>query len=140
MELVTGAAVVSALLGGTVVVAVPAMQDTCKTVIEMRQDGPVTVRKCEDGTQETRPTQIIGTAAAGTGGLVFRDEKGNDLGSGIGEGQRFIFTDCGPKGSGLINVYQLDKAEDGASGGWGALYAGYVKKAYTGNAATYPCN
>ena len=58
----------------------------------------------------------------------------------IGEGQRFIFTDCGPKGSGLINVYQLDKAEDGASGGWGALYAGYVKKAYTGNAATYPCN
>lgn len=141
MEFVTGAAVVSALLGGTVIVAVPATQENCKTTIEMRQDGPVTVKACgTDGYKEVRPTQIIGTAAAGTGGLVFRDEDGNDLGSGMGEGQQFIFTDCGPKGSGLINVYQLDKAEDGKPGGWGALYAGYVKKAYTDNASTYPCN
>jgi hypothetical protein len=140
MELVTGAAVVSALLGGTVVVAVPAMQDTCKTEIRMYQDGPVTVKTCDDRT-EVNPIQIIGTAAAGTGGLVFRDENGNDLGSGIGEGQRFIFVNCGPKDSGLINVYQLDSAEeDGKDGGWGGLYAGYVKKAYTDNASDYPCN
>lgn len=140
MELVTGAALASALLGGTVVVAVPAMQDTCKVTIEMRQDGPVRVETCEDGTRQVRPTQIIAKAASGTGGLVFRDEKGNDLGSGIGEGQQFLFVDCGPKGSGLINVFQLDKAANGASGGWGGLYAGYVKKAYTENPSTYPCN
>jgi hypothetical protein len=140
MDFVTGAMAITTLLGGTVAVTVPAMSGPdCNTVIEMRKDGPVTVKTCDDGSQYVRPTQIIAKAAPGTGGLIFRDEQGNDLGSGIGENQTFIFTNCGPKGSGLISVYQLDSARKGTSGGWGGLYAGYIKKAYTEDPSKFPC-
>lgn len=66
--------------------------------------------------------------AGGTGGLILRDERGNDLGSGIGEGQDFEFVECGPAGSGLIRVNQLTRGE---GGGWGPLYEGYVKIEWT---------
>jgi len=66
--------------------------------------------------------------AEGTGGLILRDENGNDLGSGIGEGQAFQLTECGPEGSGLIKVNQTLRGE---GGGWGELYDGYVKVEWT---------
>jgi hypothetical protein len=35
---------------------------------------------------------------------------------------------------------QLDTAKDeGITGGWGKLYGGFVKKAYTTNPSDYPC-
>lgn len=74
----------------------------------------------------------IGTRTSGpaprTGGLILRDAEGRDLGSGIGEGQQFKFTGCGPTGSGLIRVRQTTR---GNGGGWGTLYSGYVKKRWT---------
>lgn len=66
--------------------------------------------------------------APGTGGLILRDEHGNDLGSGIGEQQDFRLIECGPENSGLIRVEQLTR---GGGGGWGTLYEGYVKVEWT---------
>jgi hypothetical protein len=71
---------------------------------------------------------ITSWPAVGTGGLILRDEQGNDLGSGIGEGQTFEFLECGPPGSGLILVSQITRGE---GGGWGDLYSGYVKARWT---------
>ena len=74
--------------------------------------------------------------APGTGGLILRDIRGNDLGSGIGEKQGFDFIACGPKGSGLIKVNQYTR---GNGGGWGNLYTGYVKQRYTQIPSMFPC-
>lgn len=71
---------------------------------------------------------IASFPAEGTGGLILRDINGRDLGSGIGEDQDFGFEACGPKGSGLIRVVQLKR---GSGGGWGSLYAGYVKAEFS---------
>lgn len=71
---------------------------------------------------------ITSWPAQGTGGLILRDRHGNDLGSGIGEGQDFEFTACGDEGSGLVKVRQLTR---GTGGGWGSLYDGYVKIEWT---------
>ena len=141
MDFVSGALALSLLGGGTVVaVTVPNMGPDCNTRFEMRVDGVAEVTRCDGVVQKSRPAQIVATASKGTGGLVFRDEHGNDLGSGIGENQKFVFVNCGPENSGLISVYQLDsQAEEGVGGGWGALYTGYVKKAYTTNPSDYPC-
>jgi hypothetical protein len=140
MDFVTGAAILSTLVGGTAVVAIPALDTSCERTVEMRQDGLVEVVTCKNGTKTVRPTQLIMKAKPGTGGLVLRDEKGNDLGSGIGENQMFIFTECGPEGSGLIHVFQVDSADDeGVTGGWGPLYTGYVKKVHTQNPSIFPC-
>lgn len=76
----------------------------------------------------TSSDSLITWPASGTGGLILRDKKGHDLGSGIGENQNFEFNECGPKGSGLIYVEQL---KWGSGGGWGDLYTGYVKIKYT---------
>lgn len=73
--------------------------------------------------------------APGTGGLILRDINGRDLGSGIGEMQDFVFESCGPNG--LIEVTQLRR---GGGGGWGSLYRGYVRKAYTQIPSMFPCN
>jgi hypothetical protein len=141
MDFIAGAVALSTLLGGAaVVVTVPDSKPACTVRFEMRQEGAARVETCSDGSQTVRPAKIIAKAAPGTGGLVFRDEQGNDLGSGVGQNQTFIFVNCGPEGSGLINVYQLDtNGEEGISGGWGSLYAGYVKKAFTENPSDYPC-
>lgn len=82
-------------------------------------------------------TAISSFPASGTGGLIIRDANGTDLGSGIGENQDFGFNGCGPKGSGLIKVVQLKR---GTGGGWGKLYAGYVKQKYTQLPSMFPCN
>lgn len=142
MDFVSGAIALSLVGGGTVVaVTAPNLGSDCVTKYEMRIDGVAKVTRCGGSIQKARPAQIIAKAAPGTGGLIFRDEHGTDLGSGIGERQKFIFVNCGPKNSGLISVYQLDsQSEDGVGGGWGPLYTGYVKKAYTENPGDYPCN
>lgn len=142
MDFVSGALALSLLGGGTVVaVTVPNMGPDCNTRFEMRADGVAQVTRCDGVIQKSQPAQIIAKAAKGTGGLVFRDEQGNDLGSGIGENQSFIFVNCGPENSGLISVYQMDTAsDDNIGGGWGGLYTGYVKKKFTENPSDYPCN
>lgn len=76
----------------------------------------------------TTDAHITSWPAPGTGGLILRDKHGNDLGSGIGEGQDFEFTMCGEKGSGLVKIRQLTR---GTGGGWGNLYEGYVKIRWT---------
>lgn len=70
-----------------------------------------------------------GAPKKGTGGLIFRDEKGNDLGSGMGESDRFRITGKAVKVGGeyLVEVEQVTRGQ----GGWGDLYKGYVKLAYT---------
>lgn len=83
---------------------------------------------CFDRVADTDTPSITSHPAQGTGGLILRDEHGNDLGSGIGEGQQFRFAECGPDGSGLIYVNQTVQ---GRGGGWGTLYEGYVKAEWT---------
>lgn len=82
-------------------------------------------------------TIISSFPASGTGGLILRDINGRDLGSGIGENQHFGFNGCGPEGSGLIKVIQTKR---GTGGGWGNLYAGFVKQKYTQAPSMFPCN
>lgn len=137
MELVTGAVALTTLVGGVTVVAVLPETPHCIVRAEMRKDGPTKVTSCNDGSVRSEPLILTHTPAPGTGGLVLRNAKGRDLGSGIGQKQRFQFMYCGPKDSGLIYVNQVDRK---TTGGWGGLYAGYVKKKYTSSPASYPCN
>lgn len=81
-------------------------------------------------------TTVTSWPASGTGGLILRDIKGKDLGSGIGERQSFEFVNCGPKNSGLIRVRQITRGE---GGGWGDLYEGHVRAKFTQSPAMYPC-
>lgn len=140
MELVTGALIATTLLGGTaaVVVTMPS-EKGCAITHEMRKDGPTKVTVCGD-VEQAEPLFFKDNPAKGTGGLVLRDVNGRDTGSGIGQKQTFQFMSCGPKGSGLIYVMQLDRRGGwGVGGGWGDLYGGYVKKAYTAHPGAYPC-
>lgn len=89
----------------------------------------------------TAPSAVQSTItswpASGTGGLILRDIKGKDLGSGIGEKQSFEFVNCGPTGSGLIRVRQLTRGE---GGGWGDLYEGHVRAKFTQLPDMFPCS
>lgn len=69
-----------------------------------------------------------GHPAPGTGGLIFRDKNGNDLGSGMGESDRFTLTGSASTIDGIkyIEVEQTTRGH----GGWGSLYRGYVKAQY----------
>ena len=66
-----------------------------------------------------------GRPAPGTGGLIFRDRNGNDLGSGMGENDRFPLPGNASTVDGVkyIEVEQTTRGH----GGWGSLYRGYVK-------------
>lgn len=141
MDFVSGAIALSLIGGGTVgAVAISNSGPDCVTRYEIKTDGVAKVTRCGGVQHKSVPSQIIAKPAKGTGGLVLRDTNGRDLGSGIGERQSFIFVNCGPVGSGLIDVIQLDNArEEGITGGWGKLYGGFVKKAYTSNPSDYPC-
>lgn len=79
-----------------------------------------------NGSKGTTGTITSGPSST-SGGLIFRDEHGNDLGSGMGVDDQFVFIKHGPVGSGLIYVRQTTKGQ----GGWGSLYEGFVKTAYT---------
>lgn len=142
MDFVSGAIALSLVGGGTAVaVAMPNLGSDCTTRYELKESGLVERTYCDGALTKTRPAQLVDKPAKGTGGLVIRDENGVNTGSGIGEGQSFIFIKCGPKGSGLIDVFQLDSADDeGITGGWGTLYTGFVKKKFTQNPSAYPCN
>jgi hypothetical protein len=118
---------------GTVLTVAPsASAANCSAEVEATSqqyntDGLADRLECrEDGSPATGT--ITSWPAVGTGGLILRDENGNDLGSGIGEGQDFEFIQCGPEGSGLVKVNQLTR---GSGGGWGDLYSGYVKAEWT---------
>ena len=118
---------------GTVLTVAPsASARSCSAEVEATSqqyntDGLADRLECrEDGSPATGT--ITSWPAVGTGGLILRDENGNDLGSGIGEGQDFEFIQCGPEGSGLVKVNQLTR---GSGGGWGDLYSGYVKAEWT---------
>lgn len=95
--------------------------------------GPNQVRVASGCGNVSEDNEGVGTAtsspAAGTGGLIFRDENGRDLGSGIGENDRFEWN--GEKriinGEVLIWVKQITSG----NGGWGTLYSGWVKAQYT---------
>lgn len=137
MDMIAGAMALTTLLGGTAAAIVVPSMASCATVNEMKGAEPVTVTRCTDGNETTRPLRLTHTPARGTGGLILRNENGTNLGSGIGPSQRFDFIACGPKGSGLIHVNQIDR---NTTGGWGPLYAGYVKKQYTSDPSSYPCN
>lgn len=84
--------------------------------------GTVTEDNDNVGTTESSP-------AAGTGGLIFRDENGRDLGSGIGEGDRFVWN--GEKRTVNGEVLIWIKQTTSGNGGWGSLYSGWVKAQYT---------
>ena len=75
-------------------------------------------------------------AAPGTGGLVLRDHNGADLGSGIGEGDRFTWSGERrrlPGGTVLVKVTQDTRG----GGGWGPLYSGWVRAAYTSDPSMF---
>ncbi|QBZ71918.1 hypothetical protein SEA_KRADAL_19 [Streptomyces phage Kradal] len=68
--------------------------------------------------------------AAGTGGLIFRDANGRDLGSGIGEEDQFEW--YGQKktlADGTVLIYVKQSTRGG--GGWGSLYSGWVRAQFT---------
>jgi hypothetical protein len=68
--------------------------------------------------------------APGTGGLIFRDENGRDLGSGMGESDQFEWMGrkaTAPNGTKLIYVKQTTRGV----GGWGSLYEGWVRAQFT---------
>lgn len=123
----------TATAAGTVLTVAPsASARDCSAEIEATSqqyntDGLAQNLEC-DGDGNLATGTITSWPAVGTGGLILRDENGNDLGSGIGEGQDFEFIECGPAGSGLIMVNQLTR---GSGGGWGSLYSGYVKAEWT---------
>lgn len=101
------------------------VKDTAKTT---GSTGIGTVSKGSDAvSKRTKGNGTVSAPAPGTGGLIFRDAQGRDLGSGMGEGDQFEFIKHGPAGSGLIYVKQITKG----MGGWGTEYIGYVKVKYT---------
>lgn len=80
-------------------------------------------------------TQYFGTPKSGTGGLILRDSRGNNTGSGIGEGTRFEFAGSCAVANGvrLVKVHQL------GHGGWGSSYTGYVRRVYANLPPNLPC-
>jgi hypothetical protein len=76
-----------------------------------------------------------GSPKRGTGGLILRDSRGNNTGSGIGEGTRFQFLGSCVRANGvsLIKVHQI------GHGGWGPSYTGYVRRAFANLPPSLPC-
>lgn len=67
--------------------------------------------------------------AAGTGGLIFRDQNGNDLGSGLGERDQFEWHGDKRVVDGTVLIFVKQMTTGG--GGWGSLYSGWVKAEFT---------
>lgn len=130
-------ATTAALVGGISLATASTASAACKTRTEMRGGQAVSTSACSNGTTKSLPVEMTSGPAPGTGGLILRNSAGADLGSGIGENQNFKFVTCGPSGSGLIKVVQLKR---NGGGGWGNLYKGYVKQAYTQIPSMFPCN
>lgn len=76
-------------------------------------------------------TYQTGRPAPGTGGLIFRDENGNDLGSGMGENDRFMLTGRASTRD-SVKYVEVEQTTRG-HGGWGSLYKGYVKAQFVIN-------
>lgn len=90
------------------------------------------ITECPDATVSNSNGVGVTTSAPaqGTGGLIFRDENGRDLGSGMGENDQFDW--LGRKavtadGTKLIYVKQITRGV----GGWGSLYEGWVRAQFT---------
>lgn len=95
--------------------------------------GPNQVRVASGCGNVSEDNENVGTAlsspAAGTGGLIFRDQNGRDLGSGIGEMDRFTWDGAKRTVNGEVLIFVKQTTSGG--GGWGTLYSGWVKAAYT---------
>lgn len=116
----------AAAIAGTIALGGVASAADCPAGQEMTQFGCGVVKDYpsdEIGSTESGP-------APGTGGLIFRDKDGRDLGSGMGENDRFEWN--GKKavtadGTKLIYVKQVTHGH----GGWGSLYSGWVRQKFT---------
>ncbi|WGV35718.1 hypothetical protein SEA_FRANKENWEENIE_24 [Streptomyces phage Frankenweenie] len=96
------------------------------------------VTTCPDVTikKESGGERYANAPAPGTGGLIFRDQNGRDLGSGMGEGDTFQYLDrktTTADGTKLIYVKQITKG----NGGWGNLYQGWVRQQFVGVPSAY---
>ena len=88
------------------------------------------ITECPDMTVSRGTGVTTGAPAPNTGGLIFRDKNGRDLGSGMGENDQFEW--LGRKtvtadGTKLIYVKQTTRGV----GGWGSLYEGWVRSQFT---------
>lgn len=95
-----------------------------------------TVTECPDTKVTGEAERYANAPAPGTGGLIFRDKNGNDLGSGMGEGDTFQYLNqktTTADGTKLIYVEQITKG----NGGWGSLYKGWVRQQYIGIPSAY---
>jgi len=122
-KIVAGALASSAVVGGGYAVS----QQQCPTGMESTIFGCAKVTSYSNTQTKVYLNPGQGRPKPGTGGLILRDDEGNDTGSGIGEDQIFDILECGPKGSGLVLVNQTTR---GHGGGWGTQYGGMVKWKY----------
>lgn len=118
----------AAALAGTIALGGTASASSCPSgqVKVMGQCGTVTSTEAD----EKGGRNVQSGPARGTGGLIFRDENGRDLGSGMGENDQFVWN--GKKhttadGTKLIYVKQVTRGV----GGWGSLYEGWVRQQFT---------
>lgn len=74
--------------------------------------------------------QGMGRPKPGSGGLIFRDEQANNLGSGMYENARFTTTGNTVTVNG-IKLIEVEQISQPGLDGYGPLYKGYVKEQYT---------
>lgn len=88
------------------------------------------ITECPDVTVSSGNGVTTGAPAQNTGGLIFRDQNGRDLGSGMGENDQFEWEGrkaTARNGEKLIYVKQITRGV----GGWGSLYEGWVRAEFT---------
>jgi hypothetical protein len=145
---IAAGAAATALAGSLVFAGTASADSTCgpgATATVHYEDvvNPATGKKERAKITECPDTKVTGEAeryanapAPGTGGLIFRDKNGNDLGSGMGEGDTFQYLNqktTTADGTKLIYVEQITKG----NGGWGNLYKGWVRQQYIGVPSAY---